>query len=109
MPLGYKKKVQSKGQKISEDFLSSNIQKKTGLTIFYSKKWSNQKNKCTLCQIVPHQYKYLCAFYSTAFGGLEITSESKKPRQIAVVIYCCDMSRFFDSDVNNKKTFVFLE
>ena len=28
-----------------------------------------------------------------------VTSESKKPRQIKIVIHYCDLSRFFDSDV----------
>ena len=36
------------------------------------------------------------------FGLLEVTSESKKPRQIAVVIHYCDLFPFFfDSDVSN--------
>ena len=35
---------------------------------------------------------------NNAFNA-HVTSESKKPRQIAVVIYYCDLSRFFDSDV----------
>ena len=52
--------VWDKGQKISEDvFLSSNIPKKNKLfflqiSTLLSKKWSNQKNKRTICQTVPN-------------------------------------------------------
>ena len=35
-----------------------------------------------------------------------LTSESKRPGQIAVVYHYCDLSRFFDSDVTNYPFFV---
>ena len=41
------------------------------------------------------------------FYPIDITSESKKPGQIAVVHYC-DLSRFFDSDVRWNHTCVLI-